>query len=841
MWLFLSVFAFRSGIAQESSPQLTGEQWQQAITILQTTLQNEERWIKVHVAEFLLSLGYRDEVRKIFEQELGNHRNDPEYRIGIWRVLAKQSQDADQRRRYVNQIRDAFLDDNGPDRIHAVESLAKLNYQADIASVVGDAVLSQNEQAENAVQDALLAASDSQIAGLRVYSRWVLLNSATRHDDQIAAEERISRLLEDPDEMVRRLAAYVFSSGSFIAPNTLAKIKNAVQQEPLDSSARVYLVGALYRHLPAAELQRRKTAEDELLRFAKQGHDYEQYHACVMLSEVSADRSVVADLMENELVSIDVRIAAANAVCRIGRRQVHSLAFLDWIIISIYGIGMLVVGWYYSRRSNTTDDYMLGGRNMRSWAVGMSLFATLISTISYLAGPGEMIKNGPMILSRVLAYPLIVLTICYFMIPFIMRLKVTSAYELLETRFGITVRMLGAVIFLSLRLLWMSVIVFATTDKVLVPIMGLESRIWTPIICSLLCLVTLVYTSWGGLRAVVFTDVIQTAILFFGAVLALVAISFTMGGVSAWWPTEWSDQWAPPSFGFQTDARVTLGWAMVSAFIWYVSTSGSDQMAIQRYLATRDVKSARRAFITTMICDAIVTSLLAILGLALFAYFQAFPFRIPDGQSLKENADQLFPRFIVFGLPVGVSGLVVAGLLAAAMSSLSSGMNSSCAVVTTDFIDRFKKNPMEETDHIRLAKYVSLAVGMIVVALSLFVSVVPGNLLEIAFRVVNLLVVPLFMLFFMAMFVPWATSVGAWSAAICSAFAAATIAYWELLVKWQPIAAILESAGVATSDSGPSFLFIMPTALVVGLIIGPLVSLLPIGPPAKKRISEMTS
>ena len=483
---------------------------------------------------------------------------------------------------------------------------------------------------------------------------------------------------------------------------------------------------------------------------------------------------------------------------------------------------------------------MLGGRNMRAWAVGLSLFATLLSTISYLAHPGEMIKNGPMILSQILSYPLIALTVCYFMIPAFMKLNVTSAYELLEARFGVSVRLLGASIFLLLRLLWMSVIVFATTDKVLIPLLGLDPAVWTPVFCAILGVITLIYTSLGGMRAVVFTDVVQTAILFGGALLALWTITNSMGGVSAWWPHEWSERWAPPLYGFQTDARVTMGWAMTSVFIWFVATAGSDQMAIQRYLATRDVRAARRAFLTTLACDTVVLTLLAILGLALFAYFQANPHFLSDGQSLQDNADRLFPRFIMVGLPRGITGLVVAGLLAAAMSSLSSGMNSSCAVITTDFIDRFKRDAVGETDHVRLAKLVSLVIGITVVALSLFVNIVPGNLLEIAFKVVNLFVVPLFLLFFMAMFVPWATTFGVWTAGISSAVAAIVVGYWSLLASFGPTAALMKWIGLSPDAKPPSFLFIMPVALLVGVVVGTTASLLPVGSPAKKGIREIT-
>jgi len=468
------------------------------------------------------------------------------------------------------------------------------------------------------------------------------------------------------------------------------------------------------------------------------------------------------------------------------------IAAIDWIVIAAYALGMIGVGWYCSRRATTTEDYLLGGRAMKPWAVGLSLFATLLSTLSYLAVPGEMIKHGPMIASQIVVFPFIILAVGWFLIPRIMRLNVTSAYEILEMRLGVWVRLLGALFFLSMRLMWMSVIIYATTSKVLIPMLGWGESA-TPYACAVLGIITVMYTSMGGLRAVVITDVAQTFILLGGAVLAIVLIT-------AW---------------FDPGSRVTVAATFVSVFAWYVCTAGSDQMAIQRYLATRDAKAARSMFNTSMVCNALVLVLLSILGFALLAYFQAYPDRLAEGQTIAESADQLLPRFIVIGLPKGVSGLVVAALLAAAMSSLSSGINSSCSVITVDFVDRFRAADSPETDHVRLAKSVSWLVGVVVIALSFGAGMVSGNLLEVTFKIVNLLVAPLFVLFFMAMFVPWANSFGTLLAGAASSAVAVGIAFHGLL--------------------GLQFLWIMPGSFVAGIVVGMLASLVPIGQTARGR------
>ena len=131
---------------------------------------------------------------------------------------------------------------------------------------------------------------------------------------------------------------------------------------------------------------------------------------------------------------------------------------------------------------------------MRPWAVGLSLFATLLSTISYLAWPGEIIKYGPMILASILAYPFIALVVGWFFIPYFMKLNVTSAYEILEARLGLSVRMLGSFFFLAMRLMWMAVIIYATADKVLIPLTGLDASA-TPWVCAVMGAITVAYTN----------------------------------------------------------------------------------------------------------------------------------------------------------------------------------------------------------------------------------------------------------------------------------------------------------------------------------------------------------
>ena len=448
-------------------------------------------------------------------------------------------------------------------------------------------------------------------------------------------------------------------------------------------------------------------------------------------------------------------------------------------MICAYAVGMIAIGLYYARRSTGAEDYLLGGRALPPWMVGISLFATLLSTLSYLTYPGEMIEFGPTIFGGLLAYPIAYWIVARGIIPSLMRANVTSAYEILETKLDLSVRLLAGFFFLSLRLMWMATILHATAGKVIVPLMGLDPSA-TAIVCIVLGGVTLAYTTLGGLRAVVLTDVVQTVILVGGALLTLVLISIELGGVGAWIPDARPEHWPAFQIGFDAESRMTLANSMLAFGAWYVCTAGSDQMAIQRFLATRNALAAQRSLKVSIAANVLVQLILALVGLAVLAWFSADPTRLPPGESLLTDSDQLFPLYVVGGLPAGVSGLVIAGMMAAAMSSLSSGLNSASSVISEDWVSRLGNQPSDDAAAMRRARLISLGVGIVAILISLTLGKVQGNLLEIVMRVVNLWVAPLFLLFFMALFVPWATVAGTWIGAIVAVATAIWIAFFGL-------------------------------------------------------------
>jgi len=154
------------------------------------------------------------------------------------------------------------------------------------------------------------------------------------------------------------------------------------------------------------------------------------------------------------------------------------LHWVDGVVVALYACGMLALGWHFGRKQKSTDEYFVGNRSMNPVLIGVSLFATLFSTISYLSTPGELINHGPVVLIGVVSIPICYYIVGYFMVPVYMQYRVTSAYELLEIRLGLSVRMTGAVLFVLLRLMWMAILIFLAS-KAMIVMLGLEPQ-WLP-------------------------------------------------------------------------------------------------------------------------------------------------------------------------------------------------------------------------------------------------------------------------------------------------------------------------------------------------------------------------
>lgn len=525
--------------------------------------------------------------------------------------------------------------------------------------------------------------------------------------------------------------------------------------------------------------------------------------------------ATVATLASSSLAAAEGAVGGAPT----GRSGLH---WIDWIVIVAYLGGVLWLGARISRRQSNATDYFIAARqHIHPFLIGISVFAALLSAISYLNKPGEMIGKGPVVLiGQILSVPFAYFIVGYWLIPKLMQQRVTSAYELLETRLGATGRLMGAILFVKLRLIWMGLLVYVASTA-LVVILDLDTK-WIPLISAVVGIVPLIYTSMGGLRAVVLANVVQFFLLLLGVLVSIAIITVRCGGLS-WWPTEWSANWdTQPVFSLDPHVRVTVVGATLSVAIWRICTAGGDQMVIQHYMATRDIAAARRSYLITSVATVVVTVVLSVLGLALLGFFTRFPELLGPGMTLQKDADHLFPYFVTNLLPVGVSGLVVAAIIAAS-SGMDTGVNAVTAVVMKDFLERQGWRPASEARRLQVTKYVSYAIGLAVVSASLLVGKVPGNFMEVSTKLANLESTTIFGLFFLALFVRCATPLGAICGAVYGLTAAVLIAFWDLLTGRPPV----------------SFLYIGIVGVIFNLGVGYLVSRL--GPPRENvRATRIT-
>lgn len=483
---------------------------------------------------------------------------------------------------------------------------------------------------------------------------------------------------------------------------------------------------------------------------------------------------------------------------------------LDLIAIAAYAIGMLLVGWWYGSRQRTTEEYFVGGRTVHPLVAGISLVATLLSTISYLTYPGELIANGPGLMWGLLHIPISYFVVGYLIMPHIMRQKVTSAYELLEARFGPGVRRTASAFFICVRLPWMAFIIFTCAYAV-----STVTRIDMAWLLAIIGLVTTIYTVMGGIRAVIATDVIQFAILFGGGIITIAFVAARCG-FAALWP-DWTSpaladlHWEPLKVAsFSPFQRVTVVTAVLTSAVWWICNAASDQVVIQRYLCTRDARAARKSFLHCVVGDFAISAVLWIVGIAVLSYFLRFRQQLPTAdRSVVAQADRLFPHFIGTALPQGLSGLVIAALLAAAMSSLSSGISSIGTVLVTDFRDLFAAGVDTEAQLLTRAKRVSVVIGLVSMSLSYAIAFIPGrNLFEVGYRMSEFFTAPMCALFLMAFFVPFSNRAGAWAAIIVGFMSGVLFSYWRQIV----------GAFVPTQDY--SIILILPSSIACSVTAG---------------------
>lgn len=380
-----------------------------------------------------------------------------------------------------------------------------------------------------------------------------------------------------------------------------------------------------------------------------------------------------------------------------------SFGLVNYITLVAYLLVMVWMGWYFSRKNKTTDDYFLGGGRIPWWAAGLSIYATMLSAITYLAHPALAYAFDWQVFLGYFTILLMVPIVVSFYLPFFRKLKVTTAYEYLEKRFNISVRMFGSLSFVLFQLARMGIVVYLPALAI-ATVVGID--IYLAII--IMGILAILYTYMGGMEAVIWTDVVQVIVLMSGLILGLIFISIEIGDVGYIFKTAYNDgKMRMLDLRFSFTEVVT--WSLfLGTFAANLAPYTTDQAVVQRYMTTSSEKEARKSIWLNGIIAIPSGLLIFTMGAFLYVYFKEHPEFLTVGM----KNDGIFPLFITDHLPPGIAGLVIAGIFSASMSSLDSSMHSVSTVITVDFYKRFYKS-YTEVSGLKLAKWITVIVGVL--------------------------------------------------------------------------------------------------------------------------------
>jgi SSS family solute:Na+ symporter len=428
----------------------------------------------------------------------------------------------------------------------------------------------------------------------------------------------------------------------------------------------------------------------------------------------------------------------------------------DYLVLTLYLAALLGIGYYFSRRTNNTNDYFRASGNIPWWAAGCSIFATMLSSLTFTGVPSKAFAQDWVYAMGNFMIPVVAVVAVYVALPFYRNIDATSAYEYLEQRFHRSVRIFGSACFSVFHLFRMAIVMSLT---------GLALAVATPLtpVQSVLImgLLSICYCTMGGVAAVIWTDTLQTVVLLGGAMVAIywmlsgtgdtlhdslsTALSYKKMNIANWHLSA-------------TQAQVGLWVILVGAIGQNTASYTADQAVVQRYMTTRTRKLAARSIWTNAVLTIPTTILFFGIGTSLFLYYRTHPERLDP----TVTTDQIFPLFIARELPIGVSGMIVAAIFAAAQSTVSTSMNSVATTIVTDFVRPLK---MVATEHayLRFAQALTVCLGIAGTGLGLyFVDPAIRSLFDQFIKVIGLSMGVLGGLFVLGVVFPRANTTGAW-------------------------------------------------------------------------------
>ncbi len=379
----------------------------------------------------------------------------------------------------------------------------------------------------------------------------------------------------------------------------------------------------------------------------------------------------------------------SSDVTRVDIGYTAHFGWLNWTVLILYLLGMVYLGYYFMKRaSNSSDDFFKGGGRIPWWAAGISIFATMLSAITYMSIPAKAYATDWTYYPMQICILLVSFPVIKYYLPFFRRLNVTTAYEYLERRFNSATRLMASILFIVFMVARTALVLFLPS-LAMTAVTGINIYICI----ALMALITILYCTMGGVEAVVWGDVIQGIILVGGAILAAVYLIVNTGenGASDFWQIA-TDHDKFRLFLFDPEHPFDF----VNATWWVVILGGlannlisytSDQTVIQRYLTTSDEKSAARGILTNGLMSVVVTIAFFTIGTGLYTFFKTHPAELDITMA---KGDAIFPFFMMSQLPAGLAGLLIAAVFAATMSTIASNINSISTAFTVDLWGKWK-------------------------------------------------------------------------------------------------------------------------------------------------------
>ncbi len=382
---------------------------------------------------------------------------------------------------------------------------------------------------------------------------------------------------------------------------------------------------------------------------------------------------------------------------------------LDGAVLLVYAVGITGVGLVFYRRAASVEGFTLAGRRLSGWVVGLSIFGTYLSSISFLALPGKAYGSDWTVLAFALSLPLAAWAAARWFIPLYRSTRDASAYAYLERRFGLWARLYAASFYLLTQLARTGTILFLVA-------LALERLTGWDIVTLIVVtglLVTL-YTVVGGIEAVIWTDAVQSIVLTGGALVCALMLPFGMpkGPSQLFAIAAEHHKFSFDSFDLALNAP-TFWVVLIYGMVINLQNFGIDQSYVQRYQTADSLQAARRSIWIGSLIYVPVGAVFLFIGTALFAYYRAQPELLPAVLQGAGMADRVFPHFIVTQLPPGVTGLLIAALFAAAMSSVDTSLNSSATILMTDVYRRLLRPQASEAQQLRFLRTVTVVLGVL--------------------------------------------------------------------------------------------------------------------------------